>query len=79
MYCFFLPKYVFQNFNLFLFFIFYLFIYIYIYFFLIFYFNFLLESESSEIYTHYLCYEKLVKSFWIKMFKNKAKIAPEST
>ena len=28
-------------------------------------------------YTHYLCYE--CQSFWIIMFKNKAKIAPEST
>ena len=39
---------------------------------------FLLESESSEIYTHYVW--KLGQSFFgIKMFKNKAKIAPEST
>ena len=43
-----------------------------------FFFFFLLESESSEIYTHYLCYEKLVRVFESKMFKNKAKIAPES-
>ena len=27
------------------------------------FFFFLLESESSEIYTHYLCYEKLVRVF----------------
>ena len=29
----------------------------------IFFFFFLVESESSEIYTHYLCYEKLVRVF----------------
>ena len=28
-----------------------------------FFFFFFLESESSEIYTHYLCYEKLVTVF----------------
>ena len=33
------------------------------------FFFFLLESESSEIYTHYLCYEKLVRVFELKCSK----------
>ena len=30
---------------------------------LFFFFFFILESESTEIYTHYLCYENLVRVF----------------
>ena len=54
-----------------IFFFFYIYLLIII---IIFYFFY----TGSEIYTHYLCYENMVRVFWI-IFKNKAKIAPEST
>ena len=70
---FFLQKYVFQNFNFNFIFIFLFFIYLFI-----FIFFDTGEWKFWNLHTLFMLW-KLGQSFWIIIFKNKAKIAPEST
>ena len=47
--------------------------------FFIYFFIFIFYWRVKVLKFTHIMYEKLVSFFWIKMFKNKAKIAPEST